>query len=63
VSHPERERTIDLLSAFINFIKFTEQCCDALVKSLRDKSMDIINEREQISHALSDSRERVRAAE
>jgi kinetochore protein Nuf2 len=63
ISHPERERTIDLLSAFINFIKFTEQCCDALVKALRDNSVGIITEREQVSHALMENRERVRAAE
>ena len=63
MSHPERERTIDLLSAFINFIKFTEQCCDALVKSLRDKSVDMITEREQMLRALSETRERVRAAQ
>ena len=63
MSHPERERTIDLLSAFINFIKFTEQCCDALVKSLRDKSMDMITEREQMLRALSETRERIRAAQ
>lgn len=36
--NPERERTAVLLSAFINFIKFTDQYCDAFLKDLRERS-------------------------
>ena len=49
---PERERTIILLSAFINFIKFTEQFCGALVNDLRERSEAIIVERDQIAEKL-----------
>jgi len=63
MSHPERERTIDLLSAFINFIKFTEQCCDSFVKGLRDKSAAMIVERDQVSVALQESQERIRESQ
>lgn len=49
ISNPDRERTLLLLSAFINFIKFTEQYCDVFVKNLRNGSETVINERDQAS--------------
>jgi kinetochore protein Nuf2 len=60
LSHPDRERTIDLLSAFINFIKFTEQCCDEFVKDLGDKLAAKITERDQVSSALQETQEKIR---
>ncbi|KAG6861878.1 hypothetical protein C0995_010584 [Termitomyces sp. Mi166 len=51
---PERERTLILLSAFINFVKFTEQYCNAFVKGLRDRSEGIIVERAQVSEQLNE---------
>jgi kinetochore protein Nuf2 len=58
--YPERERTIDLLSAFINFIKFTEQWCDPFVKDFRDKSAAMLVEREQVTLELEEVQERIR---
>ncbi|KAF7359470.1 hypothetical protein MSAN_01289800 [Mycena sanguinolenta] len=53
IQSPERERTLHLLSAFINFVKFTEQFCEPFVKRLRDRSDEIIAERDKISRRLA----------
>jgi kinetochore protein Nuf2 len=58
--YPERERTIDLLSAFINFIKFTEQWCSPFIKELRDKSVAVITEREQVALELAEMQEKIK---
>lgn len=49
---PDPERTRFILSAFINFVKFAEQCT-SFVSSLRDKSATIIEERERVAQELS----------
>ncbi|KAF8078200.1 Nuf2 family-domain-containing protein [Lyophyllum atratum] len=54
VHSPEKERTLLLLSAFINFVKFTEQYCNVFVKDLRDRSEAIIMERDQVSEQLAE---------
>ncbi|KIJ99575.1 hypothetical protein K443DRAFT_102011 [Laccaria amethystina LaAM-08-1] len=54
ISSPERERTLILLSAFINFVKFTEQYCNSFVKDLTDRSSALIVERDQISQQLAE---------
>ncbi|KAG5650919.1 hypothetical protein H0H81_010526 [Sphagnurus paluster] len=54
VFSPERERTLILLSAFINFVKFTEQYCNAFVKDLRDSGEAITMERDQVSEKLAE---------
>ncbi|KAF9456033.1 Nuf2 family-domain-containing protein [Collybia nuda] len=59
VFNPERERTLILLSAFINFVKFTEQYCNAFVKELRDRSEAVIVERDQINEQLNDIQHRI----
>jgi kinetochore protein Nuf2 len=53
IQSPERERTMFLLSAFINFIKFTEQFCEPFVKKLRERSDEIIAERDRASRRLA----------
>ncbi|KAJ6500334.1 Nuf2 family-domain-containing protein [Mycena sanguinolenta] len=53
IQSPERERTLHLLSAFINFVKFTEQFCEPFVKKLRDRSDEIIAERDKVSRRLA----------
>ena len=58
--YPERERTIDLLSAFITFIKFTEQWCNPFIKELRDKSVAVITEREQAVLELAEMQEKIK---
>ncbi|KAG6811487.1 hypothetical protein H0H92_007179 [Tricholoma furcatifolium] len=54
IASPERERTLILLSAFINFIKFTEQYCNSFIKDLCDRSETMIIERDQISDQLAE---------
>ncbi|KAJ7684806.1 Nuf2 family-domain-containing protein [Mycena polygramma] len=54
IQAPERERTLFLLSAFINFVKFTEQFCEPFVKKLRERSDEIVAERDRVSRRLSD---------
>lgn len=46
---PTSERTRLILSAFINFVKFSEQCTPVVGK-LRGKATDLIQEREDVSH-------------
>lgn len=50
---PEKARTLILLSAFINFVKFTEQFCDLFVKNLREHSEKILVEREDMVEELA----------
>ncbi|KAG1775010.1 Nuf2 family-domain-containing protein [Suillus placidus] len=56
LSAPEPERTstrfILILSAFINFVKFTEQCT-TFISNVREKSAQVIEEREQVIQELS----------
>jgi kinetochore protein Nuf2 len=59
IFNPERERTLILLSAFINFVKFTEQYCNTFVKDLRDRSEAIIIERDQVIEQLNEIQERM----
>lgn len=61
IYNPERERTLILLSAFINFVKFTEQYCNAFVKDLRDRSEAIIIERDQVNEQLNEIQHRIEA--
>jgi len=61
ISHPERERTLILLSAFINFVKFTEQFCNPFVKDLRDRSDAMIIERDQVSRELAEVQQKIEA--
>ena len=56
---PERERTLILLSAFINFVKFTEQYCDAFLKDLRDRSDTLIVRREDVTARLNEIQAKV----
>jgi len=45
---PTSERTRLILSALINFVKFSEQCMP-FVSKLRGKAADLIRERESVS--------------
>ncbi|KAG9318295.1 Nuf2 family-domain-containing protein [Chiua virens] len=49
---PDPERTRFILSAFINFVKFAEQCTP-FITNLRDQSTTIIEEREQVAQELA----------
>ncbi|KIO13148.1 hypothetical protein M404DRAFT_992722 [Pisolithus tinctorius Marx 270] len=50
--NPEPERTRFILSAFINFVKFAEQCTP-FTSGLRDKSITVMEEREQVAQELA----------
>ncbi|KAK0502953.1 Nuf2 family-domain-containing protein [Armillaria luteobubalina] len=53
IYRPTRERTIRLLSAFINFVKFTEQDSNSFAKAIRERSDGILLERDTIAEQLS----------
>jgi kinetochore protein Nuf2 len=57
--YPARERTIDLLLAFIDFVKFTEQWCDPFVNELRGKSAAMLSEREQVNLELEQVQQKI----
>lgn len=42
IAHPTKERTLELLSAFINFVKFTEERNDTYIAGLRGGSDKLI---------------------
>lgn len=50
--NPEPERTRFILSAFINFVKFAEQCTP-FTSGLREKSITVMEEREQVAQELT----------
>ncbi|KIL00637.1 hypothetical protein PAXRUDRAFT_129394 [Paxillus rubicundulus Ve08.2h10] len=49
---PDPERTRFILSAFINFVKFAEQCAP-FISNLRDQSTTVIEEREHLAQELA----------
>lgn len=53
IYRPTRERTIRLLSAFINFVKFTEQDSNPFAKAIRERSDGILVERDKVAEQLS----------
>ncbi|KAF8436921.1 Nuf2 family-domain-containing protein [Boletus edulis BED1] len=55
---PDPERTRFILSAFINFVKFAEQCTP-FIANLRDKSTTIIEEREHVAQELAASQHKL----
>jgi len=59
VFSPRRDRTLILLSAFINFIKFTEQLCASYIKDLVSRSESLYTERDQVSAKLREVQEKI----
>ncbi|KAF9532402.1 Nuf2 family-domain-containing protein [Crepidotus variabilis] len=57
--NPERERTIILLSAFINFVKFAEQYCDEFLKELRQRSDSLIVQRDDVGEQIQEIQEKL----
>lgn len=58
---PDPSRTRNILSAFINFIKFTEQC-QPFINSLRSESARLAEERATVSRQLDITRRELAAA-
>lgn len=58
---PEIERTRSILSAFINFVKFAEQC-QPFVFGLREKSLKAIEERDAVASELAQLKSKLKAA-
>ncbi|PPQ66896.1 hypothetical protein CVT26_009836 [Gymnopilus dilepis] len=52
--NPERERTLVLISAFINFVKFGEQYCDEFIKGLRERSDALVIQRNNLADQIED---------
>ncbi|KAJ3723482.1 Nuf2 family-domain-containing protein [Lentinula guzmanii] len=59
ISRPTKDRTLLLLSAFINFVKFTEQLCNPFVNELASRSDALLVERDQISSKLAQVQKRI----
>ncbi|KAH9951445.1 Nuf2 family-domain-containing protein [Amylocystis lapponica] len=55
---PDPERTRSIFSAFINFVKFSEQC-EPFITRLRGHSAAVIQEREKVAQRLAEARQRV----
>ncbi|KAJ7582459.1 hypothetical protein C8J56DRAFT_1167567 [Mycena floridula] len=59
LSSPTRERTLNLLAAFINFVKFTEQICEPVVRQLRESSEKALVEKEQVAQQLQELQHKI----
>ena len=55
---PESDRMRAILSAFINFIKFSEQS-EAFINRLRDQSTAVIRERQTVTEEVQDLQEKM----
>ncbi|TFY68085.1 hypothetical protein EVJ58_g1230 [Rhodofomes roseus] len=55
---PDAERTRSIFSAFINFVKFSEQC-EAFVSGLRERSAAVIEERDRVAQQLAEARQKI----
>ena len=58
LSFPEPERTRSIFSAFINLVKFSEQC-ESFITGLREKSAAVAAERDKTTSDLMQSEEKV----
>ncbi|KAH8108199.1 Nuf2 family-domain-containing protein [Cristinia sonorae] len=58
ISFPDPERTRSVFSAFINLVKFSEQC-ESFIAGLREKSAAVAEERNRVMGDLKDAERRV----
>ncbi|KIL69534.1 hypothetical protein M378DRAFT_175727 [Amanita muscaria Koide BX008] len=59
VFNPHRERTLKILSGFINFVKFVEQFCSPFTQELKDSSSALLVEKTHISDRLSEIQQKL----
>ena len=59
ISFPDPERTRSIFSAFINLIKFSEQC-ESFITGLRKRSAAVAEERDRVIRKLAESEEKER---
>ncbi|KAH9925307.1 Nuf2 family-domain-containing protein [Fomitopsis serialis] len=57
---PDPERSRSIFSAFINFVKFAEQC-ETFVSGLRERSASVIEERDRIAEQLVETKQKIEA--
>ena len=57
---PEPERTRAIFSAFINFVKFCEQC-ETFISGLRERSAAVIEERDRVAQQLVETKQKIAA--
>ncbi|EPT01833.1 hypothetical protein FOMPIDRAFT_1029606 [Fomitopsis schrenkii] len=55
---PEPERTRAIFSAFINFVKFCEQC-ETFISGLRERSSAVIEERDRVAQRLVETKQKI----
>ncbi|OBZ75713.1 putative kinetochore protein NUF2, partial [Grifola frondosa] len=55
---PDAERTRAIFSAFINFVKFSEQC-ESFITRLRDQSTAVIQERREVVREIAELEQKV----
>lgn len=55
---PEPERTRAIFSAFINFVKFSEQC-ESFITDLRERSAGMVEERDSVAQQLTDAHRKI----
>ena len=55
---PDPDRTRSIFSAFINFIKFSEQS-EAFINRLREQSTAVIRERQVVTEEIQDLQEKM----
>ncbi|KAI0736553.1 Nuf2 family-domain-containing protein [Fomitopsis betulina] len=55
---PEPERTRAIFSAFINFVKFCEQC-EVFISGLRERSSAVIEERDRVAQRLVETKQKI----
>ena len=55
---PEPERTRNILSAIINFIKFAEER-GTFLKKLRDQSTSALEEKERLTHEIEEIKRKI----
>ncbi|TCD67660.1 kinetochore-associated Ndc80 complex subunit nuf2 [Steccherinum ochraceum] len=59
LSFPDAERTRSVFSAFINLVKFSEQC-EVFITGLREKSAAVAQERKRVTSEYMEAEEKVR---
>ncbi|PCH34940.1 hypothetical protein WOLCODRAFT_141390 [Wolfiporia cocos MD-104 SS10] len=58
LNSPEPERTRAIFSAFINFVKFSEQC-ETFITGLRERSAGMVEERDSVAQQLTDAHRKI----
>ncbi|KAH8833507.1 Nuf2 family-domain-containing protein [Flagelloscypha sp. PMI_526] len=61
LSNPTANRTSDILSAFINFIKFVQVNCRPYIDDVQAQSRKIVIERDEVAHLIEERKRDIQA--